>query len=464
MKKILVLLLILAVAGGVFALDGEWAIDGKVEVGGTLDFGYRQNGKFGETADHKDITALGEGYNRVYGGWGGIDGKLGLTYLWDAVKIGIELHNALDGDPISGDLSYNGESFQFQATTNLARLISGDWDWWNTDSDDFDIDNVETWFIGGRKNSGRLWGSYKLLNGLVLLETAYKGRDTEWWISDKTAAFGTSFNAFSVTGVNLSAGDWGPIGTGPWPGGDTFSKGDGDNYLVTNVMLENLEFGIKLPNVFAISEAKLIDNVLKKTIIGVSFNMQPVELAAQFSMGEYGAYFGLIWSFGPLKAGLSFMGILKPDLPVPLDETKLFKFGGGLDYNADSFSAGVHAYFATIGNSNSAVDSRVNQIGIEPTFSYNVIPTHLMFQLDAGFYLNSAKLKGKKFDSDIAWAVQPQLFWNFMGTGAGGYYGFNTGMIVRYRLVGGAKAWSDDGAPWLIKNNNKLDVTFKFAF
>jgi hypothetical protein len=458
MKKILVLLLILAVAGGVFALDGEWQLSGMAEVGGTLDF---------QLNDDDVLIAQGEGYNRVYGGWGGINGRLGLNYLWDAVKIGVEF-NTWDGDAIGGNLEYNGESFKFQAATNLAQLISGNWGIWLGDgetdiSGGFD-DAWGVWY--NRMNVGRLWGSYSMLGGLVQLEAAFNSRDNEWWTADKTAAFNSvlGFNdgGTAITGL---AG----IAMEPWAGGDTFTKVDHHNFLLSSVELENLSFGVMIPNVFAWGGSDLIEDVLKNMVAGFSFDMQPVKVAAQFQMGNYGVYFGLVWSFGVIDTGLSFTGIFKPQLGGVEDliDVKLFKFGGSVEYKSDAFGVKVGGYYAmdtialkpavasAVGYS---ADARITQIGIEPSFWYNVIPTHLTFDVKVGFYLNGGKVGSTKADTEVGWAVEPQLFWNFLGTGAtNNYWGLGTGMIVRYRLVGGDKYETMD-------DNNKLDVTFKWSF
>jgi hypothetical protein len=183
---------------------------------------------------------------------------------------------------------------------------------------------------------------------------------------------------------------------------------------------------------------------------------------------------------GPVTVGLSFMGILSEK---ELDEINLvtyekkyvateqthMKVGGGVDYEADSFGAAVKGFFAIDGNKDKADMYQTTEIGIEPGFYYNVIPSHLRFQLDTGFYFYSYTSQGEKNGdkvkaltdpdgpSTVQFALQPQLFWNFLGTGAGGWGG--TGIALRYRLVGGdAKKYNP------IPLNNKFDVNFKYSF
>jgi hypothetical protein len=428
MKKILVLLLILAVAGGVFALDGEWSLSGKAEIGSTFDF------------EADPISATGSGYNYVYDGWGNIDGQLALNYSWDALSLGMDYNY---GGGIGGNLEYDGGNYKFQVNAPLNRMIVA--------------------ALPPQPWEGRLWGSYTMLSGLFLLEAAYNSRDTEWWTSDKTAAFN------SVVGLNEAGDDlasFGSIALKPWAGGDTFTKVDHGNFLLGSVELENLSFGVQLPNVFRGARQDLIENVLRNMVAGFTFKMQPVEVAAQFQMGNFGVYFGLRWFLGPITVGGSFTGIFRPqgidlvgaffgfDDDVDL---KMFKFGGSVEYGADAFGAKVGAYYGLVTFKDSVDQLRNTQIGIEPSFWYNVIPTHLRFETMVGFYLNGGKEGTTKMDTEVGWAVQPQLFWNFLGTGAGGYWDVATGMVARYRLVGG-----DDYE--IMADNNKLDVTFKWSF
>jgi len=359
MKKILVLLLVLAVAGGVFAQDGEWNLSGKAEIGAFLNF------------KTDPILSIGQGYFQPYDWWGPLNGRLGIGYNREALSLGVEINNN-DGDPIGGDLQYDAGNYKFQAATNLARLMNNN--------------------VG---SVGRLWGYYKMLNELIHLEVAYNSRDTEFWVSDKTGAF-----------------QGGDVQSPAWPGGDTFTKVDHHNYLLTSVELENLSFGVMLPNIFGASGTEsttqfpgalagdppknnaysLFDDVLKKLIIGFTFNMQPVEVAGQFQMGNYGVYFGGKWFVGPVTVGISFTGILDPK------SDKLMKFGGGIEYNPGAFGAAVKAFYGLNTVSGKSI------IGVEPNFFYNVIPTHLQFSTDVGFYFTKG-VKGA--DLDITWAVQP---------------------------------------------------------
>jgi hypothetical protein len=454
MKKILVVLLMLAVATGVFALDGDWSMNGAAEIGTTVDF------------DKTPATIWGSGYNYTYKGWGPINGYLNLGYNWDSFSSGIKLQNR-DWDPIGAWFEWDGENYKFSADVNLGALITKSLSFsiYGADTPSYqDPDASANNNAAGDGIFGRLWGYYKFLNGLVHLEVAYKARDNggdKLWQSDTTAAFnnlGGSRLKDSSNNTLDQDGKWGIDR-------DTFSKVDHHQMLLANVVLSNLNFGIQFKdNLYAGNfywhdgDPQLVRDVMKKIIIGFKFDMQPVEVAAQFRMGDYGVYFGGRWFIGPVTAGLSFTGILGSENP------KEMKFGGGVEYKPGVFGASINGYYALEKEAVSGPAGR-SQIGIVPSFFYNVIPTHLRFQTDFGFYLNGGKNDdNSKKATEVAWAVQPQLFWNFLGTGADdGYYGASggwsgraTGIIVRYRLVSGVED--------LISDNSKLDVTFRWHF
>jgi hypothetical protein len=409
MKKILVVLLVLAAATGVFAQDGEWSLGGNVEIGAIVDF----------TQD-SGIPVEGSTYNVPYEGWGPIHGFLSIGYNLDQLKTSIGISSQRD-NLLQASLSYDAGNYALAAEIRPFQ--------WGTAEYSSNVIKEQ-----------RLWGYYKFLNDMVKLEAAYSSADNGdgLWTSDKTAAF--------IWGSSAIAYD-------PWKGGDTFAKADGATYLLTDVSLSNLEFGIRLPNIFPNHQMgntgalDLLDDVMKEAIVGLKFNMQPIEVAAQFQMGNYGVYFGGKWFIGPVTAGLSFTGILDPDDPF-----KKMRFGGGVEYNPGVFGATIKAFYGLAGTRS----NRTTQVGIEPGFFYNVIPSHLQFRTDVGFYFSGGRVSDAKQDLEVGWAVQPQLFWNFLGTGAGTYWSYGTGLIVRYRLVA-----DEQGAMGKV---NAFDVNFKFSF
>jgi len=488
MKKILVVLLVLAVAGGVFAQEGEFSFNGTAQVGAVVNFDPVPS------IDSDLATSSPTQYNRLYDSWDHIKGELGINYSRDGFGAGLTFmtssHNG--GSSITADLTYGGENFNFQAQ---APITDGSW--------------------GGLLFDGKalnaLWGNYSFLDGLFFLEAAFVKAGSDFWVSDYVGTFR----------------DWQGLGsdvivTDPFNGDgkNTFTHTGGDsygsvaNYIVGDVRLQGLSFGLMMRNIFSDkmswtweddvnkyaielkSPNAFVDDVLRKMVFGVKFEMNPIEVAAQFLMEDYGVYLGGKWFIGPVTVGLSFMGILaesEPDITkwdfAPIDYSKVefeagdngwqkatveinptkrgykttnntkMKIGGGVNFDSDGYGAVIKGFFGIDGNK---ATTYTNQIGIEPGFYYNVIPTHLKFQLDAGFYFFSV-YKDNKAQKEttgynpVQFALQPQLFWNFLGTGAGGYGG--TGIALRYRLVGG-----DAKKDPIMNLNNKFDVNFKWSF
>jgi hypothetical protein len=145
-----------------------------------------------------------------------------------------------------------------------------------------------------------------------------------------------------------------------------------------------------------------------------------------------------------------------------MTDVKFVKFGGDVDFNGGAFGAGLAASMQR--NSLTADPSTYGQIiRVQPRFFYNAIPAHLRIQLDAGFYFFSFSEGGEDPESDMAWAVQPQLFWNFLGSGATD--GLGTGMLFRYRVASTADEdfiWDTvEFNPW--QSTNMLDIIFKWS-
>jgi hypothetical protein len=347
----------------------------------------------------------------------------------------------------------------------------------------------------------RLWASYKMIDSMVTLEGAFTSADKSFWVSDVTGAYiedvvwtGTARNENGGYNEN-NAGKIPVQGTIKnnysrhlWEPPKTFTKVDGHNYLTGNLSIGGLDIGLLLPNVFATAynrtqpvregrtpslmdmndpnengttevregghipgQVQVVEHILKRTVLGFKYSMETVEFAGQVLMENYGVYFGGKFNAGPVVAGFSFMGMFgdsfhyRPSGVNTEADRRTMKIGASLDYNPGSFGAGLKGWYRVDGDPNAAIN--VDYIGIEPSLFYNAIPTHLRFQLDAGFYFENAKFLDGTKENDVYWALQPQLFYNFRGTGAGSYSAVGTGMIFRYRM------FSD--------SVNALDIVFK---
>jgi len=440
------------VAGGVFAQQGEWSLSGMLEIGTRVDFDPQPD------VDQND-PALVDGI--AFNEYDGIQGKLAIGYNRDSINVGLA-YSTMGGTTI--DTTFDGENFKGQLKVNgLTELIA---------NSSYNSTNLD-----------RLWGEFKFIDGMITLVPAFNSPDTEYWVSDKTGTLG---------GANARQ-DWKTAGGNPFGNGDTFTKVNHKNYLLAGAEIGALGFGIKIPDLFTpdngawasygtktgnASSGKFIDSSIRQIIFGVSFEQSPFEFAAQFYIEKYGIYFGGKFFAGPITVGLSFMGELDGDGKKYTDaagnviaandaDPKFIKIGGGVDYDGSGFGAGLKVFYSRdddVIRVANVITGKTNyywsEIGVEPYFFYDAIPSHLQFRLDAGMFFLT-KTDGNDSAKGTVWALQPQLAWNFLGTGAAtGYYNIDTGIFFRYRLAGADLR--DDFNQNL--SANILDVIFKWSF
>jgi hypothetical protein len=483
MKKILVVLLILAVAGGVFAQQGEWSLGGDVEIGTRLDFNPNPDPDWTGREDPALVGGV------TFWNWDGVRGQLKLGYDRGIVNVGGRIHSN-NGPEFS--IAFNGDDFRGQ----------------------FQIGNIISALSTSYNNQlERLWGEFKFVNGMVTVDASVNSRDTEFWISDLTGTFANTKLASTPYGDITEFGKPDPDDPDTWiltgekdlrvdPGlgndnilingwksehlfgyeNHSFAKVDHHNYLLVSADISAISFGVILPNMFIPAGwvnktgTELLAHALPFTVLGVKFSQSPLEIAAQFQFKNYGVYFGGRFFAGPITIGLSFTGVLDGTGAGDAYNPKQVKIGGRVDYNGGQFGGGIKGFygrdeveFVKSGNG----DAYYSVIGIEPTFFFNAIPSHLRFDLDVGMYFHSVindKPGAESKDKAVVWAVQPQVFWNFLGTGAtDNYWGdFQTGVILRYRLA--VADFRDKGLispPTGETDNfgaNFLDIVFKLSF
>jgi len=444
MKKILVVLLVLAVAGGVSAQSGDWNLSGKAVIGTHVDF----DPTHGDDTFIKQYDGWYNGLDKAavvngshYNSWDPMFGELDVAYVGlEGLKAYVNFAAKVKDDKgLAAGIEFYGDRYAFKAESQINKLLTG----------------------GGGVDA--LWGYYELLQGIIHLEAAYRSRWADFWTSDQTA------------GIVDAYGDrpWKykfVIFQDPWDGKNTWGRVDGHDFLLANLVFNNLEIGMKVPVLFepagekfntkvddvefqwARSPFLLVEESLKESVAGIKFTMEVVDFAAQFYMRDYGVYFGATAHTGPVNLGLSFMGLLGEKDEDGNTVGMTMKFGGKVDYGTEVFNAYISGFYALASVTNGAISA--TQIGIEPGFFFNVIPSYFRFQTDVGFYFYGKKVGGAKEDlgaDAVVWAVRPQIFWNFLGTGATNFDGIGTGMVIRYKLVSGNR-------------NNELDAIFKWSF
>jgi hypothetical protein len=482
MKKILVVLLILAVAGGVFAQQGDWSLGGNIVLGTRLDFDPDPD------LTGKDDPALVDGIG--YWDWEHPNGQLNIGYDRGIVNVGVTIHS--EGDP-AFNVAFNGDDFRGNFKINtLIGALSGNGGGWNQGGTAGYID--------------RLWGEFKFVNGMVTLLGAVSSADTEYWTSDLTGTFANTALAGQPSGSGDESGAK-DLRVSSGLGNDSilidgwkswmlfgyenhsFTKVDHHNYLLVGADVSAISFGIIIPNMFIPMAygkqgwddawrnsnnygTELLAHTLPYTVLGVKFSQSPLEVAAQFQMANYGVYFGGKFFAGPITVGLSFTGVLDADTSTETDyDAKQIKIGGRVDYNGGQFGGGIKGFYSRDELPfEGQGDIYQSIIGIEPTFFFNAIPSHLKFAIDLGMYFYSevSDNTGDEYKKKtVVWAVQPQIFWNFLGDGAASLmdWSLNTGLAIRYRLAVADFREKDFSGQGQGNNGvNFLDIVFKLSF
>jgi len=416
------------VAGGVFAQEGEWSLGASVSLGTRIDFDPIPD------VDDINIDPVGIG-GLTYEEWDSMRGAFSIGYTKGALNVSVG-SDTKDGTGLA--VAFDGENFRGQFRwNNFLGIVYG---------------------LEHTPDANRLWGEYKMFNGMLTLVAAYRNADTSYWVSNTVGSFvGTNFSAAGSDTAYLTGWKTGQkMFAAPRAGyGDNFTHNDnwmGNDIIVANASFGGLEFGILLPNVmpwnvnWGVSGGtsdgtddggRFVNDTLKKTILGVKFDQAPFVIAAQFNIANYGVYFGGEVGFGPITVGLSAMGVLDGDgndVGADADPQSL-KIGGGVSYNGAGFGGGLNAFYSRedfVPTPAAPSDFYLSLIGVEPFFFIDAIPSSLQFRLDVGFYFAN-DTDGNASEKATVWAIQPQIFYNFLGTGATS--GPATGIIVRYRMA-----------------------------
>ena len=408
MKKILVVLLILAVAGGVFA-QGSWSINGKVELGATMDF-------YELTTDTENPTFYAFDYKSKDDDDGVNRAALGLSYGRDGFNAGIDYTTV---NKIVTSMTYYGDRFSLGAQGHLNQLLTGN-------------------FKASVDNDLKAWGTYSMLDGIVDLGVYVKKWIADPWLSDLSIKV---FN-YDTDKYDIQGDVWG-----------NFCCRSG---IMTNFNFSGITFGAMLrstkdgANQFFWNPDKdaaldLIDDVLSKLIIGMKFDLHPITVAAQFNLEKLGAYLGLTWGFtDTISAGLSFIGVLKEDSDtIPVDTAAIF--GASLNYTTDAFGVTIKGGYQHDGQTKEdRPDTYTGTVAIAPGIWFNAIPSHLQVKLDTKFEFD---------DVGFGWEFIPGVTWNFKGTGAGDWA---TGIGLHYTIAKD-KAETD-------VTKNEANITFCWNF
>jgi len=425
MRKVLVVLLVLSVLGGVFA-QGSWWVGASASMGVVLDF-EGDDGKI-YVGNNLQCCCMTSPHALLSANYS--DGGLTASLTFGYAAFG---HSPDHPGKIMAALTYWGDNYAFGAQGSLDALLN-DTTW-------FDSTGNDDWVGLFQMANPRLWGYYKFLDGMVHLEGAISGRHNHWWQSDTSTGWIFNGNSDELGWSNL-----------------TYTNG-----LITNVSFAGLEFGVVLKDFFTVAPgaglwsrgayagAKNITDVFDTAVFGVKFAMDPVEFAAHFLVDDVQAYLGMRWFAGALTLGLNFEG----KLGVENDDTTQFaRFGAGVDYNGGAFGAGVKAGYAV-----DMIGDGAWEAGLVPSFWYNVLPNNLLFRMYARLLFT---------EDDFDYGFAPALFWNFKGTGAGALPwdgGVDTGIGIGYRFgtIGAFRSNSGTGSIHASENFNEVNIVFRWA-
>jgi hypothetical protein len=509
MKKLIAILVVFAVmTTALFAQEGSWSIWGSGEIGTLLNFvPLEMRDDAQDKSEQVLITVGAHAYNR-YDWYGNVAGTMGIGYSKGSLSTGLSFGQA---DKIGANVNYDGNGLRFQAESNLIDLFEGNY------------------------SPGRLWGWQKLLDGMIHIEAAVNSRDTQFWNSagliDDTYTKVDHHNYLVVDVAPIAGLNFGFMLPGIFtiinnPGDRGWTQGVGKGSLTSVNPWQTNPYG-DMGGVGSYAQIRrLIEGSLEQMTFGVKYAAGPLNVAAQYGLRRQQVaylaekaesslrnvfYLGAQFKINDqMSADLAAHGeFFRVDGYSPSHGTGEASFGGNAGIGGGSENTGADKLNLRFGGRfnfgagplstridfiyfNDVNSGRENGfLRIRPYGTYDIIPNTLRFQLDTRVDLpfGDFPLDGnyeiqstafKENDLNRGWALRyrviPELFFNTIGTGAGGYWGTSNGIIVRYRIEGniyGAEymdavnAAYGDSLRLRHRNDpriNAFDIVFKLGF
>ena len=371
MKKTLVVLLILAVAGGVFAQEFTWS--GEVKIGGWLNLHTEDYGE-GDETDFTPDKADERGH-----------GKATLGYDNEGFHAEISFEgNFEDGNPagasIGASASYDAEDWKFNL--GFAGLQSG---------------NVSV---------DSLWGYWYLFDQMVKIDLAYKGPETIYWrVSDI-----------------ISDNDW-----------DNLDGRGGVEINVAPI--ESLSFGVMFPGRFVddagvvhrgypIYTEKFVKPFFYEFVMGVKYEAEgSLAIGAMFQMADKDHQKALVMAKFFLGDSLSLGAEVMAGELGQFGDAGFLSFGANVEYNAAPMTFGFTFKLLEFG-----IPKARNTDGdlvFNPYLLLEAVEDTLLVKLDLVFRM------GNTYDGNGNWTgygfryndehnslfITPGIFWNPMGEG-----------------------------------------------
>jgi len=411
MRKVLVVLLILSVMGGAFAQEGSWSVGAKAEIGAIVDFKAKEA--------LKGATTSGTGYHaKEY--YDGLMGALSVSYNRGGLNISLGFNQYEQfGYGAEAYVSYAGDFFTFKFGGDIVKFLS---------SPDIEERDLE------------LWGTFNLFKGIMALEIShFSGNDKTRWTTENFI----QGKSEKWSGANLGDDAGGVLGN--------------RSGLITEFnIIDGLNVGFYMPRLFDIGGYDiagfkgypenqpawdLMEDAVKQTIMGVTFSMfDNFGVSAAFDFGK--SYFLLT---GKVTNLFKLMGV-GFFIDANFKSSFTMDIGLSVEFSGNNWGAALGALFYGVGTGDGNL-----AVKLFPQFYYHIFPNSLAFLLDV-----QIDLKG---NSDIFFAIEPQIFINFKGDGISTnyYWPMNTGLHVRY-------TWRNTGA-WTSwpTNVNALEIIFRWS-
>jgi hypothetical protein len=500
MKKLIAILVVFAVmTTALFAQEGSWSVGGGAEFGTYLNLlPYELRDPDNYKSEQTVVTAGGGSYNQI-DWWGNYAGRLSVNYNRGGLSAGFDIQQL---NKLGVSAQFNGENFAVKYGSNLTDLFDGNF------------------------SPNSLWGWYEFLDGMIHLEAAVKSQDLNPWHA--SGLIGDSYSKFD--GKNILYLDVKPfqgLSFGFVMPGLFVMSGNGDNDSKTQQggptsTIHDTNSGADFDNVNGTGYSgrmeyskysRLVEDSLENSTFGVKFASGPITVAAQYGLrgrtkdavtGEDIAFLNSV-----AYAGVQFdvTSAIRAELAL---HAKFFKTaddvnrtdlqaGGRFRFSSGPLMARVDLiYFNDVNGTGSAGGKRIENgmFRIRPYVDYKIIDNRLMFRLDTrvdlplsnyfldGYDLYSSADKTFNDQNDnslgirsytLGYRIIPELFFNFLGNGIGDYWGFNTGMIVRYRVQG--TIYGAEGMPandpvrgdYYVRHKNDpslnaLEIVFRWSF
>ena len=455
MKKLIAILVVFAVmTTALFAQEGSWSLSGGGEIGAVMNFVPLELRDPNNPNSEQTVVLIGQArQTTLWDGWGNSYGSLDVNYDKGDLKATFGINT---NDPLSVSLQYgnNDKPFWFFVGNNLGDMLVR-----NQPGSMFDY------------TAGRVYGGFNFLDNMIRLTVALKGQDYDPWVSSTIL-------------------------------GDSISKADNGNYLRLEVKpIGGLNVGFTLPNVFRFgwsdasssdltgvynisgnagrARTRFVQDALERMTFGIQYSSGPFGAAVNYALQgrpQFRDENNVIKDSTFLNTALygaatyNITDAIRGELAVKasffksnddVNRTDL-RVGGRFQFTANPLQARLDVFYFNDVNSdirdNGGKKFEGGALRLAPYVRYDIVSDYLRFKVateldfpigdyllnhspDSGIYYKpytTAEQVASLRAPIMAYRVRPEIWFNFMGTGATDGYWWPpfTGIIARYSIQG----------------------------